>query len=95
MTNESPVLISDFNPQAALDDLLDRTIAENTRLREEVERLRAALDEIISFKCFGFAITAPNGTDVYCEGTTRFVREDAMIKVRSIARAALTQERGE
>jgi hypothetical protein len=58
----------------------------------EIEQLRAALEEIISFQVFGFAITAPEGGDVWCEGTNRFIREEAMVKVRKIARAALGGE---
>lgn len=58
----------------------------------EIERLRAALREITDFEVFGFAITdTHSGGDVFCEGTNRFVREDDVVKIRRIARAALEE----
>lgn len=67
-------------------ELLEAQLRE---CRAENAKLLAALEEIISFQVFGFAITAPEGGDVWCEGTNRFIREEAMVKVRKIARTAL------
>ena len=69
--------------------MMKETIELRSAVEAENAKLRTALAEIISFQVFGFAITAPEGGDVWCEGTNRFVREEAMVKVRKIARAAL------
>lgn len=43
MEKQMSDLTTKFDPQAELDALLDRTIAENTRLTAEVARLRAVI----------------------------------------------------
>lgn len=65
--------------------------AQVAALRARIAQLEAALRDVCGLEVYGFAITGPDGKDVVCEGTNRFVRETDFKAVRKIARAALKE----
>ena len=76
----------EYDCSCGYDDKRDPLMTEAAA---EIERLRAALEEIVDMEVYGFDIVSSNGSEVYCEGTNRFCRESDMITTRRIARAAL------
>lgn len=56
---------------------------------DEIERLRAALRDIIDKEVYGFEIESNIGTKIFVEGNSRFSLEEDVVAVRKIARAAL------